>query len=721
MAQYHKHYEQDLTQDLKIRREGTLVFASDADSVVITVDILNNGEYETLSGTAAGAVIRPDGSTVPVTTAAVSGHSVTMTLTGACFSIPGDIGVGIQIISGGMKTTILKAIYNVELFETPNVIDPAGTITLTVGDLVDDIADAVATIPADYSDLMGAVAPTFSTGTAYAAGQYVWYDGDLYCFTAAHSAGAWNSAHVTSAVIGNDVSNLKTAFGNLNVSNALAIFEQGGLRANNGTTVGSNAVIRTAGYVNSACLEVIANSGYKFCVFYYNLDGTYYGCVQTDGTIAAVSNTKWFTTSYGLNNKNYKYKIAVKRTDDGNLTTAEYTGVGFVFSTDKALTGEWKAADSKTVGDRFSADEALLAEKIDADGFAYGEGTRTFTDKLLTCPDSNVITTSSNNSYATYEYQVSGAASFKVTGATRGASNYLAIGADSQGNVLQLVEQGTASVTTPYTNYEFTINTAGVTVVYICLYKTQSITPSVEIAIPTTEYDKQQDADITEAKTLGNRWVGKKIVTFGDSRTWYDGETYGDTTKSPWTGETCVGYQQTMANLLGATIINQGFNGYTSAQICTEIRSYDFTGVDAVFLEGGANDFVKSSQVTIGEIAPIGSTFDTTTVYGAWQSAVEYILTNYPSCLIYMDIPAIAWLGSGDTVFPYDTAKIKGEIAALYNLPCLDLYKDGGINIINRDYWYVDDPSETNNWRLHFNDYGNALIGAKIAQFINEH
>jgi len=135
-----------------------------------------------------------------------------------------------------------------------------------------------------------------------------------------------------------------------------------------------------------------------------------------------------------------------------------------------------------------------------------------------------------------------------------------------------------------------------------------------------------------------------------------------------------------------------------------------------VFLEGGVNDYVKQSQVTIGSIQPIGSTFDTSTVYGAWQSAVEYILTNYPSTIIYMDVPAIAWTANG--VFPYDIAKIKGEVAELYNIPCLDLYKDGGINEVNRDYWYVDDVSQTN-WRLHFNDYGNALLGSKMAGFIN--
>ena len=213
-----------------------------------------------------------------------------------------------------------------------------------------------------------------------------------------------------------------------------------------------------------------------------------------------------------------------------------------------------------------------------------------------------------------------------------------------------------------------------------------------------------------------SRWAGKKIVVFGDSRTWYDGQNYGPSTKSEWRGNVCVGYQEQLRELLGCEVVSRGTSGATSAQICTSIRAYDFSDADAVFLEGGVNDYVKQSQVTIGSIQPIGSTFDTSTVYGAWQSAVEYILTNYPSTIIYMDVPAIAWTANG--VFPYDIAKIKGEVAELYNIPCLDLYKDGGINEVNRDYWYVDDVSQTN-WRLHFNDYGNALLGSKMAGFIN--
>ena len=50
------------------------------------------------------------------------------------------------------------------------------------------------------------VAPAFSTTKAYAIGDLVSYQGKVYVFTAAHSAGAWNASHV-SATNMSDVSN----------------------------------------------------------------------------------------------------------------------------------------------------------------------------------------------------------------------------------------------------------------------------------------------------------------------------------------------------------------------------------------------------------------------------------------------------------------------------------------------------------------------------------
>jgi len=67
--------------------------------------------------------------------------------------------------------------------------------------------------------IKNAVAPTFDTSTAYTAGQYMWYDGNLYRFTTDHAAGSWNAAQVELAVVANDlagdVSDLKSQINRL--------------------------------------------------------------------------------------------------------------------------------------------------------------------------------------------------------------------------------------------------------------------------------------------------------------------------------------------------------------------------------------------------------------------------------------------------------------------------------------------------------------------------
>ena len=242
-----------------------------------------------------------------------------------------------------------------------------------------------------------------------------------------------------------------------------------------------------------------------------------------------------------------------------------------------------------------------------------------------------------------------------------------------------------------------------------------SYPPYGKIANEKLELDYSQIKAFEDLVNKSNTLYGKNLVVFGDSRTWYDGHSYGDKTKADLKGNVCVGYQQTIKKMIDCNIVSEGVSGNTSAQICERIVACDFTDVDAVLLEGGVNDFVKQSSVTVGEISAIGSAFDASTVYGAWQTAIEYILTNYPTVKIYMTIPAIAWTSSG--MFPYGTASIKKDIAELYNLPIVDLYKELGINEVNRDTFYCDDV-ELTNWRLHFNDYGNAVVGEKLAKFI---
>ena len=56
----------------------------------------------------------------------------------------------------------------------------------------------------------GVTAAPFSAEAAYAAGDYVVYNGQLYCFTADHAAGAWTGTDVSTCTVTGEISDVKS-------------------------------------------------------------------------------------------------------------------------------------------------------------------------------------------------------------------------------------------------------------------------------------------------------------------------------------------------------------------------------------------------------------------------------------------------------------------------------------------------------------------------------
>lgn len=65
-----------------------------------------------------------------------------------------------------------------------------------------------------------AIAPIFSTSDAYEAGDYVFYNGTLYQFTADKPAGAWNASVV-------EIATLAAAVAETEVLNVLYVDDEG--------------------------------------------------------------------------------------------------------------------------------------------------------------------------------------------------------------------------------------------------------------------------------------------------------------------------------------------------------------------------------------------------------------------------------------------------------------------------------------------------------------
>lgn len=191
-------------EDLK----GMAFQAEDGGHTFEIYGIDEAGETVTLTGTPSGVFLRPDNTDV-VLDCSVSDGVVSATLPDECYDVPGRGGLTVFITADGKKTALYAAVVTVSRTSSGTVAPPA---TQTVVDLVNAISAAVATIPASYSALMADIAPTYSDSALYAVGQYAWYDGDLKkCIVPITTAESYTAAHWTSAVLGNDVSDLKSA------------------------------------------------------------------------------------------------------------------------------------------------------------------------------------------------------------------------------------------------------------------------------------------------------------------------------------------------------------------------------------------------------------------------------------------------------------------------------------------------------------------------------
>ena len=201
------------------------------------------------------------------------------------------------------------------------------------------------------------------------------------------------------------------------------------------------------------------------------------------------------------------------------------------------------------------------------------------------------------------------------------------------------------------------------------------------------------------------RLDGKAIVTFGDSITWYDLNKY---TNGDEQGSRVKGYQSYMRDI-GMMVDNQGISGYTMPQIYNkEVVPYERFGVvDYVTIFAGAND--SKNLVQVGEVAEIGSTFDTATYIGALQAIIEHILNINTQVKIVLFTPIKGWVyQSGKppmTKREYvDAVKAVGKV---YSLPVIDIYDTIGLSVITRDVMINDPEPPTNTqYSLHPSTYG---------------
>lgn len=195
MAQFENMHKVDLANGTAPIVQMKWLAQNDKQANRFGAIVTRNGEAVALGGGCSGTAILADGSTVPLT-GTVNGNEAWVTLPDACYTVEGQIIVAVNWYSGDSRTTLIWGTGTVKQTDTGTVIDP-GTIIPSVADLIQDIADAVATIPADYSVLSSLVNAQSVTAKKESTqdGLYhlplVWVRGNINASYAESSSGAW--------------------------------------------------------------------------------------------------------------------------------------------------------------------------------------------------------------------------------------------------------------------------------------------------------------------------------------------------------------------------------------------------------------------------------------------------------------------------------------------------------------------------------------------------
>lgn len=130
------------------------------------------------------------------------------------------------------------------------------------------------------------IAPVFNTATAYSKGDMVNYNGDLYVFTANHSAGAWTGSDAVQTKVSSELSSLKS--GLTNVSGKVPVRGGFNIHCVQGINVfDRNTLTLVRGKIPSSsfdmCLMSITNHG---------SNSSTVNTVETDGTDTIIINAQ---------------------------------------------------------------------------------------------------------------------------------------------------------------------------------------------------------------------------------------------------------------------------------------------------------------------------------------------------------------------------------------------------------------------------------------------
>lgn len=278
----------DLSKDAQRQQVGApeaLMLPGDNEAHRWEITVLNNGTAADLAGASvAGYFLRSDGETVMVVGSVTDGNVVTVTLAQECYAIEGLMRAIVRVTQNGAVTTLIQRLFRVQQDIGDQIIDP-GEVIPDIDELLAQIAAmeaATAAANAAAAAVPDMIAPTFSASAAYAAGDYVYYDGALYRFTADHAAGAWVGTDAEAAVIGEDVSELKSAISTFQtiMTTGQYVNYTGGIKESALWSISNNFPV-AKGLVVKVYTHIYGNAAIGF----FDKDDNYIGGIKADSDL----------------------------------------------------------------------------------------------------------------------------------------------------------------------------------------------------------------------------------------------------------------------------------------------------------------------------------------------------------------------------------------------------------------------------------------------------
>lgn len=238
------------------------------------------------------------------------------------------------------------------------------------------------------------------------------------------------------------------------------------------------------------------------------------------------------------------------------------------------------------------------------------------------------------------------------------------------------------------------------------------LNPCVKVTV-----DNISEETLTEIRDRisNNYWYKNKyILTYGDSvveqKKWQDyvKNYFGCTAVyNNGIGGTCVANDGKTATLWNGQVIN----GWMCGDDRIDLARRNFTLTQAVILLGGHNDF--ASSIPLGDL----ETLDDTKFKSAYALMIKKMIGIFPNAKIFALTPANSRLSKNATnrdtecknslgLTMSDYANAVKEVCAVYGIPCIDIFGESGMSVLNGSEFVTD--------IVHPNDLG----GKRIANVV---